>query len=238
MNLAAAQFVLFGPDHLAVMVLAAALPAGLILWTRLSRCPSVERTIRLALAAILVVNEVAYWVYGMTVSSDVRTYLANFLPLHLCGVAVFVTAWALVRPTTLVCEAAYFWGLAGTLQAIITPEVKFAFPDYRFIEFFINHVGIVTGALFVVLAMRRHPRPGALVRMFLLTNGVLAVAALADWLIGPGANYMYMREPPRAASPMFFLPWPWYILFLELLGVAMIALLNLPFWWGRRRHAA
>ena len=33
-------------------------------------------------------------------------------------------------------EVAYFWGIGGTLQAIITPDLRHAFPDVRFLQLF------------------------------------------------------------------------------------------------------
>lgn len=225
-------FVLFGPAHLAVLALAVLVPTGLISWSRRSGA-GVDRAIRWAIALVLVVNEIVYEIYGFSVHGW-RECLQNYLPFHLCGITVFLVAWTMVRPHQRVFELAYFWGLAGTLQAIITPELPHGFPHYRFIEFFVNHGLIVTGVFYAVLAMRLRPGPGAVWRTLLLTNVCAALAALADWVIGGSANYMYMCRPPAAASPFFFLPWPWYIPFMELIGFVLISALYLPFWLRRR----
>jgi hypothetical integral membrane protein (TIGR02206 family) len=221
-------FVLFGPAHMVVLALTVLVPAGLILWTRRAG-PGVGRAIRWTIAVILVGNEIAYEIYGLS-THGWREFLSNYLPLHLCGVAVFLVAWTMIRPHQRAFELAYFWGLAGTLQAIITPELQFGFPHYRFIEFFLNHGLIVAGVFYAVLAMNLRPSPGAVWRTFWLTNACAAIAALVDWSIGGSANYMYMCRPPAADSPFFFLPWPWYILFMELVGLVLITALYLPFW--------
>ncbi|MCY2927664.1 MAG: TIGR02206 family membrane protein [Planctomycetota bacterium] len=204
-------FVLFGPAHLAVLALAVLVPTGLILWARRAGA-GVGRAIRWTIAVVLVGNEIAYEIYGLS-THGWREFLCNYLPLHLCGVTVFLTAWTMVRPHRRVFELAYFWGLAGTLQALITPALRYGFPNYRFVEFFVGHGLIVAGVFYAVLVMRLRPGPGAVWRAFWATNAVAAGAALADWAIGGTANYMYMCRPPAAASPFFFLPWPWYIPF-------------------------
>lgn len=223
-------FVLFGPAHLAVLALAVIVPAGLILWARRAG-EGVGRAIRWSLAVALVANEIVYEIYGLATEGG-REFLVNYLPLHLCGVSVFLTAWTLIRPRQRVFELAYFWGLAGTVQALLTPELRFGFPAYRFIEFFLAHGLIVTGVVFALGAMRLRPGRGAVWWAFWMTNACAAVAGLADWVIGGSANYMYMCRRPVAASPFFFLPWPWYIPFMELAGLVMITVLYLPF---RRR---
>jgi uncharacterized membrane protein YwaF len=39
------------------------------------------------------------------------------------------------------------------------------------------------------------------------------------------ANYMFLCWPADAASPFFFLPWPWYILILMGIGVVTVFVL-------------
>ena len=221
-------FVLFGPAHLVVLALAVLVPTGLILWTRHSG-PGVGRAIRWTIAAVLVVNEIVYEIHGLS-THGWRKFLENYLPLHVCGVAVFLVAWTMIRPRRTAFELAYFWGLAGTLQAIVTPELQYGFPEYRFIEFFLNHGLIVTGVFYAVWAMKLRPGPGAVWRTFWLTNAYAAIAGLADWLIGGSANYMYMCRRPATANPLFFLDWPWYIPFMEVAGLLIITALYLPFW--------
>ena len=48
-------------------------------------------------------------------------------------------------------EVAYFWGIGGTAQAILTPDLKFAFPDLRFLSFFIAHSGSWSGSAFMMI---------------------------------------------------------------------------------------
>jgi len=226
-------FVTFGSAHVGAIAIIVAAAVALSLWARRARSPKVTLAIRWAIALGLPANEAVYYVYVL-LHDGWHTFVTASLPLHICGAAVYLTAWTLWRRNQYTYELAWFWGLGGTLQAILTPNLAVGLPDYRFIQFFLTHGGIVIGATFATFAMGMRPRRGAILRVVVLTNLLMGVVAGLDWLLG--ANYMFLCRPPRGASPFFFLPWPWYILFLEAVGVVFVTLLYLPFVPAQRRR--
>ena len=68
-------------------------------------------------------------------------------------------------------ELGYFWGLGGTLQGLITPDIAYGFPDPQFIFFFINHAGIITALLYLTFT-RLRPVPASLPRVVAATLGL------------------------------------------------------------------
>jgi len=54
------------------------------------------------------------------------------LPFHLCDVAAFAGAVALLKRDPLAAELVYFFGLAGTLNGLITPALLQDFPHLTF----------------------------------------------------------------------------------------------------------
>ena len=44
-----------------------------------------------------------------------------------------------------------------------------------------------------------------------------------------GSNYMFLCQPPVTKSPFFFLPWPWYLLFLDGVALVLFYVLFMPF---------
>jgi len=157
------------------------------------------------------------------------------LPLALCDMAVLVAALACWWKIPLLVELTYFWGLAGTLQGLITPDLSVGFPHLVFWQYVAGHLGIVFAALFLVVGMRIVPRPYAVPRVFALTLGYTAVVGLVDTL--SGANYMFLRRPPGEWTLLRLLgPWPWYVLSAAGVAVVLLAALDAPFWPGRRRE--
>jgi hypothetical integral membrane protein (TIGR02206 family) len=158
------------------------------------------------------------------------------LPLALCDVGVLVAAAACWWRVPLLVELTYFWGLAGTLQAVATPDLNVGFPHLVFFQDLVGHVGIVVAALFLVVGMGIAPRRWSVVRVFAITLGYTAVVGVVDAVTG--ANYMFLRSPPGEWTLLRVLgPWPWYVLSAAGVALVLLTLLDAPFWARRRRHS-
>jgi hypothetical integral membrane protein (TIGR02206 family) len=151
------------------------------------------------------------------------------LPLALCDVALIVAAVACWWPQWLLAvELTYFWGLAGTLQAVVTPDLSAGFPQREFFMFVVGHLGIVIAALFLVVGLRLEPRPGSVMRVFAITAAYTAFVGCFNWLTG--SNYMYLAAVPTHGSLLSVLgPWPWYILSGAAVALVLLLILDAPF---------
>jgi hypothetical integral membrane protein (TIGR02206 family) len=186
-----------------------------------------------ALAVVVLANEAAWWVW---LSLNHSLSLAYALPLQLCDVAAVLTALALWVRTPLLVELTYFWGIAGTANALFTPDISDHFPAFPFLQYFVQHGAIVGAALFLVIGLRITPRPWAFLRVYALTVVLLAVDALANLLTG--GNYLYLRQLPGVKSVLNLMgPWPWYIVGAALLALVLFVLLDLPFRIGALSRA-
>lgn len=232
-------FEFFGTAHVAAIVLSLAAPAFLSVLVGKIDSEKFTRAIRLLLIANLLITEFIYYADGLrTVEFD--DFLRRFLPLHLCGAAVYLTAYVLWTRNQICYEIAFFLGIAGTFQAIITPELTDGFPAYNFVRYFLTHGGIVTGILFATWGMKMKPRFKGILYTFIITNIYMLFVGAINWMLG--SNYMFLCHAPKTESPFFFTPWPWYILILEPIGIVLCLLLYLPFatanYLKHRRKAA
>lgn len=223
----------FGGLHLAAVGVVAALAVGLVVWARRAGSQRLARRIGRTLAVAMVANELVYLAYGFAVVG-LGEFVRRFLPLHICGVAIFLTAWTLWRPNRRVYEIAYFWALGGSVQALLTPSMAEGegFPTYWFFAFFAGHGLTVAGAAFATWGLGMRPGRGAVLRVVVVSNLYMLAVAGVNWLTG--ANYMFLCGPPQGVSPFFFLRWPWYIVVLEFVGLGLMGLLCLPFVVGDR----
>lgn len=240
-------FRLFGPSHLAVLGATAATTAGLVILARRSRrlaggpqaraggdtgssgdgtpLTGLPRAIAWCLAALLLLDEIA--VVALAAHADLATF-KDHLPFQLCDWVILVCVAALLRRHRTAYELAYFWGLSGTLQALLTPDLAEDFPSLHFITFQLLHASVVVAVLYLTLGLGMRPRPRSILRAWLWLQAYVAVTALIDRLLD--SNYGYLLRKPTQASVYDYLgPWPYYLLSLEALSLVLFLACYAPF---------
>lgn len=217
---------ILAPEHIATLVALALITGALIVAARRRPGPWLR-----VFALVLVAAEVSWW-FNLAAGGGSPGQRAQALPLQLCDVAVFVTAAALWTRWPTLVELAYFWGLAGTIQGLITPDLPNHFPDFWFFQYYVVHGGIVAAALVMVVGLRIYPRRWAVLRVAAITVAYAAVLGLIN--AATGADYMYLRAKPSSASLLDVLgPWPWYVLTGTAIAFALFAVLDSPFWFRK-----
>ncbi len=167
-------------------------------------------------------------------ASQGRLTVDSFAPLHLCDWAGIASGLALFTLRPLLAELCFFWGLAGTLNGLLTPNLDYDYPHPEFFRFFALHAGVVITALYLPLGRRLGPRPGAVWRAIVATEVYVVMAGLTDWIAG--SNYGFLHHLPEKPSLLDHLgSHPWYVFWLQPLGAAFFLVLYFPFWLIRRR---
>lgn len=224
-------FVTFGTAHLAILGVLLALSLGTAWLARRLAEPARTRLGRFLGLALLGYIVVAYTRQGWLGQLNWH----DSLPLQLCNWVLIACIVTLFRPSQMASELAYFWGLTGTFQALLTPDLRSGFPAWPFFQFFWGHGVIILAIAFLIAGRGFRPRPRSVPRMFVAINIYTVIAGSFNWLFD--WNYGYLCHRPFKPSLIDHLgPWPWYILSMEAIALANFWLLDLP-WrlFGRTR---
>lgn len=199
--------------------------APLILWALCRARPQIRVPVRRALAVILLTFE-----FSELGDQVLSLSIGEALPMHLCDWVLIATALALWWDWRLGFELGYFWGLAGTFQALITPAIDPHLVWWRLGVFFFAHACIVVGVLHLMLTERLRPTPGSLWRVFLCSELYLVCALTVNALTG--ANYGFLAHPPAQATLLdHFSKTPWlYVLQINVVALLVFPLQYLPWW--------
>ena len=216
----------YGIAHLSVIFLTIAVPFTLAAIVGRTKSQLAERAIVFSLSALLILN---YIFYMMRVRQFGAVSWQQILPLQLCDWGMVVVIVAMLSGNQRWFEVAYFWGIGGTLQAVLTPNLPYGFPDFRFFSFFISHSGIIAGVVFLMLVHKYRPYPMAIVRVFLWTELYFVITVMADAYTG--YNYGFLLHKPEAFSLLSFLSdWrPLYLIQMHGLALVFFIVLYLPF---------
>lgn len=222
----APAFQLFGPAHLVVIGLTVAIPLGLGLAVRLTNSRRIDRAVAVCLGLLLVANYLGYAGYLLKRHELVWQ---QALPFQLCDWAMATVIVALLTARRSWSEVSYFWGIGGTFQAILTPNLPVGFPSIRFLSFFVGHCGIVAGVIYLLVARRFRPSLGSVWRTLAWSELYLAATLLVDHLTN--VNYGFLLHKPVAASILDYLSATHWLYLVELNALALVffALLYAPF---------
>ena len=225
----ATNFHLFGAAHFiilaAVVVLAAALAA---VQRRFLRGSS---RLRIGLAIFLLADAAMWYSYLGAAGSRI---FPGQLPLELCDVTFYLMAFVLLTLHRGVFDVAYYWALAGSTMALLTPNLWEHFPSFATVQFFIAHGLVVSVALYLVWSRQIRPQRGSVARAMIALNLLALFDGVFDAVFN--TDYMYLRAKPANVSLLNLLgPWPWYVLAAEPVALAFFLLLYWPFW--RRRQS-
>ena len=211
----------FSDAHLAALAaLAIAAPMTVVV---ARRCSDRVVTVVFRLLAVLIL---VAWAgeYVADVVQGIWTVRYD-LPLQLTDVISVMSAIALWTRSRRATEYVYLWSLSASLQATLTPDLAWNFPSVFYFTYFTYHIVAVVAGVGLVFGCGLYPRAGAPPRVFAATLAWAAIAGAGDLLTG--GNYMYLRAKPVHSSLLSALgPWPWYLVGIAAVGLAMLAVLQ------------
>ncbi|HUH95761.1 MAG TPA: TIGR02206 family membrane protein [Anaerolineales bacterium] len=223
-NYTGPAFELFGAAHIAALLCLVAVNLFLVRFRNSSE--TTKRSIRWTLAIVIWTAEISWHVWNLYWGYWSVQFM---LPLNVCSVLIWLSGFMLILKNRPIYEFAYFLGIAACANYLLTPDLGiYGFPHYRFIQTFISHGGVITAAVYMTVVEGLRPTWKSFGRVLLGTN----VYMLAIYFINTalGSNYLLMNAKPTTASMLEFMPaWPYYIIDLELIGIAIFLLLYLPF---------
>lgn len=218
-------FVWFGAAHLTALGIVGLIVGSLFIIQK-AATTNQHNILRYGLASILVINQLArhIWInyYG-------EWSIQWNLPLHLCSIFVWLSAAMLISKSYAIFELAYFLGIGGALQALLTPDVgTYGFQHFYLIQFFIAHGSIMIASAYMAIVVGYSPSWISIKKVFIWLNGYLVFVTAINLMIG--SNYLYSLRKPNAPTLLDYLgPWPWYILSAEGVVLIMVMLLYLPY---------
>lgn len=183
------------------------------------------RWIGIGIGAAMILQE--FFSLGMLWIIEKQPVLPS-LPLHLCGLAIFTAAILLITHNYFLFELTYFWGLAGATIALLTPDLSVTWPHSDYIMFFSAHFLIIFAVVFMIVMYDYRPTFKSVIKTFLITQAYMLLMIPFNFIFN--TNFLYLRHKPLGSSILdFFGPWPWYIVGMEVIGIALLFVLVFPY---------
>jgi hypothetical integral membrane protein (TIGR02206 family) len=199
---------------------------GFVVAGRLQTTPQGERTVARVLAWISTGIVAASWVYWLIIRD---TDIKSDLPLQACDWAGVIAPLALLTRWRVMRAACFYWALAFTIQAFVTPTIRSGPHTLEFWIFWLSHLAILACGTYDFWV--RGFRPGWRdLRLGLLVCYVWLAVVIPFNLIFD-ANYGFLgNTKPDAPTLVDVLgPWPGRMFIMLGIGHAAFVALTLIF---------
>ncbi len=166
-----------------------------------------EHIFRYVLAFMLIVCEMSYF-WRLVGVPELEPNPVDHLPITVCGWAVIFCSYMLVGKNQTLFDIAYFWVFAGTIFALITPTViTYTGPTrFRYYQFWGEHLLGYVAIFYMMFVHGMRPTWKSFFKSYGCLAVLAVVAYMANSIIGPGANYLFMAKPEDTPSILDFLP--------------------------------
>ncbi len=216
-------FVLFGTWHLVALLVIVLVNFAMLGFRRTNE--KTHTIVRWSMAILLWLDEASWHVWNV--------YWGHWsvaqLPLHICSLLIWLAGFMLILKNYRIYEFAYFIGIGGAMQALLTPDAGiYGFPHFRIFQTMISHGLLLTSAIFMTTVEGFRPTWKSFWRVVVGLNIYAVVIYPINLLLG--TDFLYINSKPATASLLDALPrWPYYLIYMELIGLAIFLLLYLPF---------
>ena len=217
---------IFSESHIYALVLISFV-LTLVLWYA-KYCNEMARVNRLrtGLANFIILVEISWHVWAVTVGV---WHDNHALPLHLCSIGAILSIFMLLKRNYSIFEVLYFWGIAGAVQALLTPDLRgYNFPHFHYLWYFTSHGMVILAVLWMLIVERVRPTWHSLRKTILITSLYALVVYPAN--IVTGGNYMLLMNKPDVPTLADFLDvWPGYLFWLIVVALLVATMCYLPF---------
>lgn len=189
-------FELFSVSHITVLLLFVAISFWLVYFRNfLERYQSVLKWI---LFWVLVLSEMSWHIWLLTTG----TWEVGDLPLQLCSASTFIAIYLFLKSNQKAFYLLFFIGLLPPILSMVTPEMAYQFPHFRFLKYFLHHAAIAWSVLyFIVYEGYRVPR-NAILTGFLMVNVLALPIFFLNLLLG--TNFFYLANPTESKTILSF----------------------------------
>ena len=155
------------------------------------------------------------------------------LPFFMCRFMALILPFVFYTRNRFMLGILYFWVLAGTINAIITPDLLFNFGHWEYNLYWVYHLMLIVTIIYGVFVYKFE------IKWRDYWNAVLGTIVFTVFSMGVNfllkANYNYLSEKPEVASILDYMgPWPWYIAVVYFLMFLLFLLAFLPYLLKKR----
>lgn len=189
-------FEIFSPVHIGTLVLFM-IACGALVYFRGKRM-IYQQIIKWTLFILLPACEISLQLWLIVTNQ----WNVSNLPLQLCSLSSFLAMFLFLKKNIKVFYLLYFFGTLPPILAMVTPEMVYTFPHFRYIEYFLHHSVIPLAAFYFILYEGYRVPRNAVFFCFVTVNIIAVPIFFLNLFLG--TNFFYLASPTEAKTILTF----------------------------------
>jgi hypothetical integral membrane protein (TIGR02206 family) len=214
-------FTFFSMTHVVTLVLFF-LACFLFVYYR-KKLTSYSRIVKWTLFITLILCEVSFHLWLILT----QQWEVGDLPLQLCSLSTFLSLFLFLKKSQKVFNLLFFIGLLPAILSMVTPDIVYQFPHFRFLKYFLHHSAIPLAVLyFILFEGYRVPRKAIITSYLTLNVIAVPVFFLNVWL---DTNFFFLASPSESETLLsFFGSGIMYYINLEIAAIIVFIITYIP----------
>lgn len=184
--------------------------------------------IRRVVAVLMITMEWTFYTWSLSRGG----FQTSLLPLGVCAISMYVTAYTLWTKNEKTFKIIFPWAISGALLSLIIADLSYDFPHFRFIHYFGNHGLFLLGNLYLLIVSKFKFTYMDLLKSSLILLIYAILIYPLNFLLN--SNHLFLREIPHEVSPLYgFMGDFWVVGFM--ISIALLfQLIYVPFLLKRK----
>lgn len=182
-----------------------------------------QKTIKWVLFSMLLLSEVSLHLWLILTNQwDVSN-----LPIQLCSISTFLALFLFLKKSDKVFYLLFFIGIFPPILSMVTPEIGYHFPHFRFIKYFLHHSAIPLAVLYFILFEGYRVPRRAILNSYVYVNIIALPVFFLNQLLG--TNFFYLANPTETKTILsFFGSGFMYYINLEIIALLVFIITYIP----------
>lgn len=214
-------FTLFSVEHIAVLLIFFAACCTLVYFRKKHK--KYHQMIKWTLFIMLPICEISLQLWLLLTNQ----WEVSNLPLQLCSISTFLAMYLFWNRNEKVFYLLYFFATLPPILAMVTPEMVYTFPHFRFIEYFLHHSVLPLSAFYFILYEGYRVPRKAIIFTYVTVNIIAVPIFILNQFLG--TNFFYLASPTETKTILtYFGNGFWYYMNLEIAALIVFSITYLP----------
>jgi len=215
------DFEMFSLSHIVTLILFLLTFCTLVYYRK--KLQPYQKTIKWVLFSMLLICELSLHLWLIVT----KQWDASDLPVQLCSLSTFLALFLFLKKSDKVFNLLFFIGIFPPILSMVTPEIGYHFPHFRFLKYFLHHSAIPLSVLYFILFEGYRVPKRAILYSYVCVNIIAVPVFFLNQQLD--TNFFYLASPTESKTILSFLGnGIMYYINLEIIAIFVFIITYIP----------